>query len=158
MAKKRSTKEETLQHNVLISPETDAALSPTLLTGLRVKNPTKSSAGAPAVKAALYHSAKYLTPGNTGKIMFRLNQKGGVDCPGCAWPDPDDERSKLGEYCENGMKAIAEEAIFSPHSPSQNSSPGRIFSSASPVDYPNRSCSAMGRHTTNRFPGTTLSS
>ncbi|WNH10881.1 FdhF/YdeP family oxidoreductase [Thalassobellus suaedae] len=25
-------------------------------------------------------------------------------------PDPDDERSKLGEYCENGMKAIAEEA------------------------------------------------
>ena len=32
------------------------------------------------------------------------------DCPGCAWPDPDDERSKMGEYCENGMKAIAEEA------------------------------------------------
>jgi len=42
--------------------------------------------------------------------MFRLNQKGGVDCPGCAWPDPDGERSRLGEYCENGVKAIAEEA------------------------------------------------
>ena len=48
--------------------------------------------------------------GDAGKVMFRLNQKGGIDCPGCAWPDPDDERSKLGEYCENGVKAIAEEA------------------------------------------------
>ena len=38
-----------------------------------------------------------------------MNQKGGFDCPGCAWPDPDDERSSLGEYCENGLKAMAEE-------------------------------------------------
>ena len=44
------------------------------------------------------------------KTMFKINQKGGFDCPGCAWPDPDDDRSALGEYCENGMKAIAEEA------------------------------------------------
>lgn len=29
---------------------------------------------------------------------------------GCAWHSPDDERSALGEYCENGAKAIAEEA------------------------------------------------
>jgi len=28
----------------------------------------------------------------------------------CAWPDPDDERSGIAEYCENGAKAIAEEA------------------------------------------------
>src|SRR5690606_25711321 len=34
----------------------------------------------------------------------------GFDCPSCAWPDPDDERSVLGEYCENGAKAVAEEA------------------------------------------------
>ena len=39
-----------------------------------------------------------------------MNQQGGFDCPGCAWPDPDDERSSLGEYCENGIKALAEEA------------------------------------------------
>lgn len=44
------------------------------------------------------------------KTMFKINQKGGFDCPGCAWPDPDDERSAMGEYCENGIKAIAEEA------------------------------------------------
>lgn len=43
------------------------------------------------------------------RILNRLNKNGGFDCPGCAWPDPK-HRSKLGEYCENGAKAIAEEA------------------------------------------------
>jgi molybdopterin-dependent oxidoreductase alpha subunit len=38
-----------------------------------------------------------------------LNQFDGVDCPGCAWPDPDEDRA-INEYCENGVKAIAEEA------------------------------------------------
>ncbi|HMS34753.1 MAG TPA: FdhF/YdeP family oxidoreductase [Ignavibacteria bacterium] len=42
--------------------------------------------------------------------LKHLNQKDGYDCPGCAWPDPDDERSSLGEYCENGVRAAAEEA------------------------------------------------
>ena len=41
--------------------------------------------------------------------LSHLNQFDGIDCPGCAWPDPDDDRS-LNEYCENGVKAIAEEA------------------------------------------------
>jgi anaerobic selenocysteine-containing dehydrogenase len=51
-----------------------------------------------------------MSAGDAVKTMFSVNQKGGFSCPGCAWPDPDDERSALGEYCENGMKAIAEEA------------------------------------------------
>ncbi|MFA6059571.1 MAG: FdhF/YdeP family oxidoreductase, partial [Taibaiella sp.] len=37
-------------------------------------------------------------------------KKGGFDCPSCAWPDPDDERSGIAEYCENGARAVAEEA------------------------------------------------
>jgi len=41
--------------------------------------------------------------------LARLNQMDGFDCPGCAWPDPDSDRSH-NEYCENGVKAIAEEA------------------------------------------------
>ncbi|MGA8868978.1 MAG: FdhF/YdeP family oxidoreductase [Candidatus Sulfotelmatobacter sp.] len=43
------------------------------------------------------------------KVLSRLNQFDGIDCPGCAWPDPDDDRARL-EFCENGVKAIAEEA------------------------------------------------
>jgi molybdopterin-dependent oxidoreductase alpha subunit len=41
--------------------------------------------------------------------LSRLNQFDGIDCPGCAWPDPDHHRA-LNEYCENGVKAVAEEA------------------------------------------------
>ena len=42
------------------------------------------------------------------KLLRQLNQFEGYDCPGCAWPDPDDRRSTF-EFCENGVKAIAEE-------------------------------------------------
>jgi anaerobic selenocysteine-containing dehydrogenase len=50
-------------------------------------------------------------PGRAMKASLRSQSKiNGYDCPGCAWPDPDGERSSLGEYCENGVKAIAEEA------------------------------------------------
>lgn len=43
------------------------------------------------------------------KALTHLNQFEGIDCPGCAWPDPDEHRA-INEYCENGVKAIAEEA------------------------------------------------
>jgi len=44
----------------------------------------------------------------TLRTLPRVNQVGGFDCPGCAWPEPG-ERS-LVEFCENGAKAVAEEA------------------------------------------------
>ncbi len=43
------------------------------------------------------------------KLLLNLNQKGGIDCNSCAWADPDGERS-FAEFCENGAKAIADEA------------------------------------------------
>jgi molybdopterin-dependent oxidoreductase alpha subunit len=89
---------------------TPGAQPPEEFTGLKVGDAKKKAAGLPAVLNAVKHVGKYMTPVNAVKTMFKLNQKGGIDCPGCAWPDPDDERSKLGEYCENGIKAIAEEA------------------------------------------------
>ncbi len=86
------------------------AQPPEEFTGLKLREPMTSSAGITGVLTAFRHAAKYVAPGDAFKTMFRLNQKGGIDCPGCAWPDPDDDRSSLGEYCENGMKAISEEA------------------------------------------------
>ncbi|NLT30011.1 MAG: FdhF/YdeP family oxidoreductase, partial [Propionibacterium sp.] len=44
----------------------------------------------------------------TARSMLRVNQRGGFDCPGCAWPEPDGTR-KVAEFCENGAKAMAEE-------------------------------------------------
>ena len=49
--------------------------------------------------------------------MSKINQKNGFDCPGCAWPDPDEKRAFLAEYCENGAKAVAEEATKNKVSP-----------------------------------------
>src|SRR5207302_3538145 len=43
------------------------------------------------------------------RTVLKVNQVGGFDCPGCAWPEPDDERSHA-EFCENGAKHVAYEA------------------------------------------------
>lgn len=83
---------------------------PEEFTGLKFKEPKNTSVGKAAIASAMGQMTKYMKPGNAIKLSLKMNQKGGFDCPGCAWPDPDDDRSSLGEYCENGIKAIAEEA------------------------------------------------
>lgn len=85
-------------------------LTPEEFTGMKLSTPKHSAAGLPAVFSAVRHILEEMDPVRAARVMFELNQKGGIDCPGCAWPDPEGERSKLGEYCENGAKAIAEEA------------------------------------------------
>ncbi|HEU0300690.1 MAG TPA: FdhF/YdeP family oxidoreductase [Longimicrobium sp.] len=44
------------------------------------------------------------------KALRLLNQDQGVDCPGCAWPEPEPGERSSFEFCENGAKAIAAEA------------------------------------------------
>jgi molybdopterin-dependent oxidoreductase alpha subunit len=73
-------------------------------------NPKEKAVGVPAVTSAMQHLADELGLVKGLKLISKMNQKGGFDCPGCAWPDPDGHRSALGEYCENGAKALAEEA------------------------------------------------
>ena len=70
----------------------------------------KKAVGVPAIVSTMKHISKELGIWQGIKVLNKMNQKDGFDCPGCAWPDPDGKRSKLGEYCENGAKAIAEEA------------------------------------------------
>ena len=76
---------------------------------LKISNQAEGAAGACAVISSLAHLYSYTGVARGLKILGKMNQKQGFDCPGCAWPDPDQERSSLGEYCENGAKAIAEE-------------------------------------------------
>lgn len=86
------------------------AENPERFTGLKLIRPKTVAAGIPAIFSSVKHIFSEMGPGRAMKALFALNQKSGFDCPGCAWPDPDLERSSLGEYCENGVKAIAEEA------------------------------------------------
>jgi molybdopterin-dependent oxidoreductase alpha subunit len=44
------------------------------------------------------------------KALRILNQDQGIDCPGCAWPEPEPGERSSFEFCENGAKAIAAEA------------------------------------------------
>ncbi|MDN3669135.1 FdhF/YdeP family oxidoreductase [Echinicola jeungdonensis] len=76
---------------------------------LKTSSPSEYAAGIPGVWAALDHARKEMGLIRSIQTLSKMNQKDGFDCPGCAWPDPD-HRSKLGEYCENGAKALAEEA------------------------------------------------
>ncbi len=87
-----------------------SAENPETFTGLTLGPLKKVAAGVPAV----IKSMQYVF-GEAGvlrglKALGKLNTKDGFDCPSCAWPDPDDERSGIAEYCENGAKAVADEA------------------------------------------------
>ena len=83
---------------------------PTDFTGIETTEPATEAAGFTAVFSSMKHVFGVMPIRRGLKSLLNLNQKGGVDCPSCAWPDPDGERSKVAEYCENGAKAIAEEA------------------------------------------------
>jgi molybdopterin-dependent oxidoreductase alpha subunit len=63
----------------------------------------------PAVASAIRQALTQMGPARTYKTLTELNQRDGFDCPGCAWPDPDGHRHAA-EFCENGAKAVAEEA------------------------------------------------
>jgi len=76
---------------------------------IKITAPKDKAAGAPAVLSSMRHIYTELNLRNAVSTLFEVNQTQGFDCPGCAWPDPK-HRSGLGEYCENGAKAIAEEA------------------------------------------------
>lgn len=43
------------------------------------------------------------------RTLLQVNQPDGIDCPGCAWPEPDSGRSHF-EFCEEGAKHVADEA------------------------------------------------
>ncbi|TDE36359.1 FdhF/YdeP family oxidoreductase [Actinomadura sp. 6K520] len=75
---------------------------------LEVSEAKTWSAGVPGITAALRRSYEQMGVRRTALTLARVNQKTGFDCPGCAWPEG--ERRHLAEFCENGAKAVAEEA------------------------------------------------
>ncbi|AOW94119.1 hypothetical protein BFN03_19445 [Rhodococcus sp. WMMA185] len=67
------------------------------------------AAGIPAVLVSLRRGIEQMGPVRTVRTLLKLNQRKGFDCPGCAWPETPGHR-KHAEFCENGVKAVAEEA------------------------------------------------
>ncbi|HEV7492552.1 FdhF/YdeP family oxidoreductase [Baekduia sp.] len=75
---------------------------------LEVEAPERTAAGVPAVAYAAKLALQQMGPVRTAQTLRRLNQPQGFDCPGCAWPEPG--HPHIAEFCENGAKAVAEEA------------------------------------------------
>ena len=72
-------------------------------------NPKNSAAGIPAVISTMKYGLKNMGVINSISKLSKVNDFHGFDCPGCAWPDPDSHRS-FAEFCENGAKAVSDEA------------------------------------------------
>lgn len=72
--------------------------------------PKHAAAGLPAVGHSLRIAHQQMGVRRTALTLLQVNQKKGFDCPGCAWPEPD--KRHTAEFCENGAKAVAEEATL----------------------------------------------
>lgn len=79
-------------------------------SAIDVGRPKHDAAGLAAVAVAMKRSQEQMGVRRTFLTLRQVNQVDGFDCPGCAWPEPHD-RSTF-EFCENGAKAVAEEATL----------------------------------------------
>ncbi len=77
-------------------------------TKVSVESPKTRAVGVPAVLNAVRMSIDQMGVRRSAETLLRVNQADGFDCPGCAWPEED--RRHIAEFCENGAKAVAEEA------------------------------------------------
>jgi molybdopterin-dependent oxidoreductase alpha subunit len=77
---------------------------------LDIAEPDDHAAGIPGVAVALKRSVQKMGPRRSARTLLNLNQAEGFDCMSCAWPDPEPGHRHTAEFCENGAKAVAEEA------------------------------------------------
>lgn len=89
--------------------DTPRAQPPEEVAPVQIKPLSKSAGGIPAIVSAAKSALKEMGPSRSVRTLLKINQQGGFDCPGCAWPEPDTERSHA-EFCENGAKHVADEA------------------------------------------------
>ncbi len=76
---------------------------------LQIKPIKRVAGGLPSIIEATKSAWGEMGVVRGTSALLKLNQVGGFDCPGCAWPDPDQERFHA-EFCENGAKHLADEA------------------------------------------------
>lgn len=78
-------------------------------TDPRIGAPHRPAAGYPGIRETLKHTFREMGVIRSSRALFKLNQEDGFRCPSCAWPVPENP-SPIAEYCENGAKALADEA------------------------------------------------
>lgn len=122
------------------------AVPPSDSNDVRIGTPGAVAGGFPAIVQTLRHLTAQTGLLRGTQALVALNQAGGVDCPGCAWPESSTEnlegalheRSAL-EFCENGAKAIAWEAT-------RRTLDAAFFARHSLVELSQQSDFALGQH------------
>lgn len=79
---------------------------------LKVSEPETWATGIPAAVNAITTGMKQMGAVRTAKTLLKVNQVGGFDCQSCAWPDEDADKRKMLAFCENGARAVADEATL----------------------------------------------
>jgi molybdopterin-dependent oxidoreductase alpha subunit len=74
-----------------------------------IGEPSGVAAGLPAMYQSTRFAVREMGVARGLKALLNVNKKTGFDCQSCAWPSPDDDR-QVAEFCENGAKAVADEA------------------------------------------------
>jgi molybdopterin-dependent oxidoreductase alpha subunit len=92
-----------------VKPGLPSALPPEEAAQAHIKSRSKVAGGIPAIIEALKVTTSEVGLVTGVKTLLKINQPGGIVCPGCAWPEPDQERSHF-EFCENGAFHVAEES------------------------------------------------
>jgi len=92
-----------------VKPGLPSALPPEEAAQPHIKARSKVAGGIPAIIEALKVTTSEVGLVTGVKTLLKINQPGGIVCPGCAWPEPDQERSHF-EFCENGAFHVAEES------------------------------------------------
>jgi molybdopterin-dependent oxidoreductase alpha subunit len=87
----------------LVEPTT-----PLETTAPRFERPAKVAGGVPSVMSSTRYLLRETHLGVGLKVLANVNQEKGFDCPSCAWPDP--EHRSVVEFCENGARAVLDEA------------------------------------------------
>jgi len=95
--------------NQEIKPSQPSAQSPEDPSLVQIEPLSKAAGGIPSIVATAKTVWSEMGISRGVRTLLKLNQKDGFDCPGCAWPEPDGERSHA-EFCENGAKHVADEA------------------------------------------------
>ncbi|HEY3103817.1 MAG TPA: FdhF/YdeP family oxidoreductase, partial [Pyrinomonadaceae bacterium] len=92
-----------------VTAQSTSAQPPPEQTSPEVKPISKVAGGMTSALTAARYAWGEMGVVRGTRTLLQLNQKQGIDCPGCAWPEPDGERSHF-EFCEEGAKHIADEA------------------------------------------------
>src|SRR3954447_8909908 len=92
---------------------------------LEVRGQQHHAAGPTAVAVSMKRAVEQMGVRRTTKSLLKLNQVDGFDCQGCAWPDPAPGHRHHAEFCENGSKAVTDEATLR--------TVGREFFAAHPI-------------------------